>query len=140
MFLISSTQKQPEVFCKKIALKKFAVFTGKHLFQSVFFNKVAGWDLQLHYKRDLHRCFPVTFAKLLRTHFFNRTSSEASSVQHFLRNDLHCFQKSRIQYFQNQEEGAVARRHSRNTPIIFRQITLPNASSFILMIAGKLLA
>ena len=31
-----------EVFCKKGALGNFAKFTGKHLRQSLFFNKVAG--------------------------------------------------------------------------------------------------
>ena len=37
----NSLQKQsPEVFCKKGVLKKFAKFTGKHLYQSIFFNKV----------------------------------------------------------------------------------------------------
>ena len=36
-------QKQPpEVFSKKGVLKNFAKFTGKHLCQSLFFNKVAG--------------------------------------------------------------------------------------------------
>ena len=31
-----------EVFCKKGVLRNFTKFTGKHLFQSLFFNKVAG--------------------------------------------------------------------------------------------------
>ena len=31
----------PEVFCKKGVLRNFAKFTGKHLCQSLFFNKVA---------------------------------------------------------------------------------------------------
>ena len=31
-----------EVFCKKSVLRNFAKFTGKHLCQSLFFNKVAG--------------------------------------------------------------------------------------------------
>ena len=31
-----------DVFCKKGVLKNFAKFTGKHLFQSLFLNKVAG--------------------------------------------------------------------------------------------------
>ena len=36
-------QKQPpEVFYKKSALRNFTKFTGKHLCQSLFFNKVAG--------------------------------------------------------------------------------------------------
>ena len=32
-----------EVFCKKGALRNFAKFTRKHLRQSLFFNKVAGF-------------------------------------------------------------------------------------------------
>ena len=32
----------PEVFCKKGDLRNFAIFTGKHLTQSLFFNKVTG--------------------------------------------------------------------------------------------------
>ena len=31
----------PEVFCKKRVLRNFTDFTGKHLCQSLFFNKVA---------------------------------------------------------------------------------------------------
>ena len=32
----------PEVFCKNGVLRNFAKLTGKHLYQSLFFNKVAG--------------------------------------------------------------------------------------------------
>ena len=32
---------RPEVFCKKVVLKNLEKFTGKHLCQSLFFNKVA---------------------------------------------------------------------------------------------------
>ena len=32
----------PEVFCKKGVLRSYAKFTGKYLYQSLFFNKVAG--------------------------------------------------------------------------------------------------
>ena len=35
-------RSRPEVFCKKGVLRNFAKFTGKHLCQSLFFNKVAG--------------------------------------------------------------------------------------------------
>ena len=38
--LLSSSR--PEVFCKKSILKNFTKFTGKHLCQSLFVNKVAG--------------------------------------------------------------------------------------------------
>ena len=36
-------KQPPELFYKKCALKNFAKFTGKHLCQSLFFNKVAGF-------------------------------------------------------------------------------------------------
>ena len=58
-------QKQPqEVFCKKDVLRNFTKFTGKHLCQSLFLNKVA----------DL-RCFPVNVAKFLRAPFLQNTSA-----------------------------------------------------------------
>ena len=45
---------------KKGVLRNFAKLTGKHLCQSLSFNKVAG-------ARLWHRCFPVNFVKFLRT-------------------------------------------------------------------------
>ena len=48
---------RPEVFCKKTFLWNFIKFTWKHLCQSLFFNKAAGWRLQ----RLWHSCFPVNF-------------------------------------------------------------------------------
>ena len=32
-----------KVFCKKGVLRNFVKFTGKHLCQSLFLNKVSGW-------------------------------------------------------------------------------------------------
>ena len=59
-----------EVFCKKGALKNFAKFIGKHLYQGLFFNKVAGLrPATLLKKRLWHRCFPVNSVKFLRTPF-----------------------------------------------------------------------
>ena len=51
---------RPEVFCKKGVLKNLAKFTAKHLCWSLFF---------ILKKRLQHRCFPVNFAKFLRTLF-----------------------------------------------------------------------
>ena len=31
-----------KIFCKEGVFRNFAIFTGKHLHQSLFFNKVAG--------------------------------------------------------------------------------------------------
>ena len=61
---------RPEVFCKKGVLRKFTKFTGKHLCQILFFNKVA--DLRpatLLKKRLWHNCFAVNFVRFLRTPF-----------------------------------------------------------------------
>ena len=60
---------------KKGVLRNFAKFTGKHLCQSLSFNKFA--DLRpatLFKKRLWHRYFPVNFAKFLRTPFLQNTS------------------------------------------------------------------
>ena len=56
-------QKQPaEVFYIKGVLKNFIKFTGKHLRQSLFFNRVAGLGpVTLFKKRLWYRCFPVQF-------------------------------------------------------------------------------
>ena len=35
---------RPEVFCKNSVLRNFTKFTGKHLCQSLFLNKVAGLE------------------------------------------------------------------------------------------------
>ena len=60
---------------KKGDLKNFAIFTGKHLCRSFFFNKVAGLrPASLLKKRLRHRCFPVNFGKFLRTPFLQNTS------------------------------------------------------------------
>ena len=61
---------RPEVFCEKDVLRNFAKFTGKHLCQSLFFNKIAGLRPATLLKNRLwHRCFPVNFAKFPRTTF-----------------------------------------------------------------------
>ena len=59
---------RPEVFCKKGVLRNFTKFIGKHLCQSLFFNKVVRLKpATLLKKRPWHRCFPVNFVKFLRT-------------------------------------------------------------------------
>ena len=59
-----------KVFCKKGSLRNFANFTGKHMYQCLFFKKVAGLrPTTLLKKRHWHRCFPLSFTKFLRTPF-----------------------------------------------------------------------
>ena len=67
---------------KKGVLKNFTKFTGKHLCQSLLFNKVGGLTpVTLFKKRLWHRCFLVNFMKFLRTPSFTKhlrtTASEA---------------------------------------------------------------
>ena len=61
---------------KKDIFKNFSKFTGKHLCQGFFFNKAAGIfaGRQLLKKALWHKCFPVNFAKFLRTPFLKNTS------------------------------------------------------------------
>ena len=43
----------PEVFCKKCVFRNFEKFTGKHLYQRLFFNKVAGLACNFMKKESL---------------------------------------------------------------------------------------
>ena len=86
-------QKQPpEVFCKKRCSWKFRKIHRKTPVPESLFNKVAGLrPATLLKKRLWHRCFPVNFAKFLRTPFLQNTSgrlllkNESSNI---LSNDL----------------------------------------------------
>ena len=60
---------------KKGVLKNFTKFTGNHLCQSLFLNKVAGLRPATLLKKKLwHRCFPVNFLKFLSAPFLQNTS------------------------------------------------------------------
>ena len=61
---------RPKMPCKKGVLRNFTKFTWKQLCQSLCFNKVADLSPATLFKERLwHRCFPVKFAKFLRTTF-----------------------------------------------------------------------
>ena len=67
------------MFCKQGIIKYFRKFSEKHLFQSLFFNKVAGLRPAALLKNRLrHRCFPVNFVKCFVT-FPYRTPLMAAS-------------------------------------------------------------
>ena len=78
---------RPEVFFQKGVLRNFAKFTGKHLCQSLFFNKVAGLKAMAQTLREtgtgetlaqvtkrLWQGFPVNFVKFLRAPFLQNYS------------------------------------------------------------------
>ena len=62
------------MFYKKGVPENLAKFTGKHLFLSLYINKVKGVrTANLLKKRLWRRCFPVNLAKFLRTPFLEIT-------------------------------------------------------------------
>ena len=65
---------RPEEFCKKGIFKSFTKFT-ENICARVSFNKVAGLRPATFLKERIwHSCFPVNFAKFLRTPFLQNTS------------------------------------------------------------------
>ena len=61
----------------ELVLRNSTKFAGKHLCQSHFLNKVAGLRFTTLLKKRLwHRCFPMNFAKFLRTPFLQNISAE----------------------------------------------------------------
>ena len=60
---------------KKVSLKNFTKFTGKHLCQSLFFNKVASLRPE-----TLAQVFSREFCEIFKNTFFYRTPPVAASV------------------------------------------------------------
>ena len=64
-------QKQPpEVFYQKSVLRDFTKFTGKHLCQSLSFNKVAGLSSATFLKKRLAQVFSCEFYEIFKNNFF----------------------------------------------------------------------
>ena len=57
---------RPKVFCKNSVLRNFIKFTGKHLCQSFFFNKVK--------KETLAKVFSCEFCEISKITFLQKTS------------------------------------------------------------------
>ena len=83
MDIVVSRSSHQRCYVKNGVLRNFAKFTGKNLCEftgknlcdSHFFNKVASLRAAALLKMILwHRCFPVNFAKFLRTPFLQNTS------------------------------------------------------------------
>ena len=75
--LLMTTYRSSHQTCSIIkgGLRNFAKFTGKHLCQSLFFNKVTGLRPATLLKKGLwHRCFLLNFAKFPRTPFLQNLS------------------------------------------------------------------
>ena len=73
-FYFNNFWKQPpEVFYQKGVPENFAKFTGKHLCQSLFFNKVAE-------KETLAQVFSCEFCKIFKNTFFTEHLRTTASV------------------------------------------------------------
>ena len=64
---------------KKGVLRNFTKFTGKHLCQSLFFNKVSGGTCNFIKKENLAQAFSCEFCKICRNDFSYRTPPVAAS-------------------------------------------------------------
>ena len=70
-------KQPPEEFHKKAILKYFVIFTGKHLWWSLFFNKVEGHQTCGFIKKRLqYRYFLVNFGKFIRTTILKKISEQ----------------------------------------------------------------
>ena len=80
--LSHTRSSRQEVFCEKGVLRNFIKFTGKHLCQSLFFNKVV--DLRpatcnFIKKETLAQMFSFEFCEISKKTFFYRTPLLAAS-------------------------------------------------------------
>ena len=65
------------MFYKKGALKDFAEFTGKHLCQSLFLNKVAGSRPATFIKKEsLAQVFSCEFCKIFKKPFYRTPTDD----------------------------------------------------------------
>ena len=81
-----SRSSRAEVFCKKGVLGNFTKFTGKHLYQSLLFNKVTGlWPATL-LEKTLSHVFSCEFCEISKNTFFYRTPLVAVSGIFFIQN------------------------------------------------------
>ena len=74
LFHVNAQKQPPRLFYKKVFLK-VSQNSQQNTCQSLFFNKVAGFNLELYQKKTLwHRCFSLNFEKILKTPFLQNTS------------------------------------------------------------------
>ena len=76
MFYRSS---RPDIFCRKDVLRKFEKFTGKHLYQSLYFNKGAGQACNFINIEILAQVFSCEFCEISKNTFSYRTPLVAAS-------------------------------------------------------------
>ena len=80
---MSSKNEKPDVFCKKSVLRNFAKFTGKHLRQGLYFNKVAGLASNFIKIETMSQVPSCEFCKISKNTFCSRTPQVAAYVKSF---------------------------------------------------------
>ena len=83
----------PDVFCEKGVLKEFAKFTGKHLCQRLFFNKVAGLRPATLLNKTLTQVFSCECCEILKNNFFYRTPPVTACVQTAFKTNFTIYRK-----------------------------------------------
>ena len=71
MCMCTCRNSRPKVFCKKGVLRNFSKFRGKHLYQSLFLNKVIKKEAQV---------FSCEFCEISKNTFFTEHLWAAASV------------------------------------------------------------
>ena len=66
------------MFCKKDVLRNVAKFTGKHLYQRLFSDKVAGLACNLIKKESLAQVFSCQFCEISKNTVFSGTPQVAA--------------------------------------------------------------
>ena len=82
MQTITRQKQSPDMFRKKVVLRNFKKFTGKHLCQSLFFNNVAGLRPQacnFIKKETVAQVFSCEFCEIFMNTFLYRTPLGAAS-------------------------------------------------------------
>ena len=119
-------------FCKKDVFKNFAKFTGKCLCQSLFLHENPGLPQTCNFKKKRlwHRCFPVNFAKFLRTPFFTEQLQWLLlSITHH-RLCLFVFQGKFPKMVQNQLCGAVLQ-NSQHPALLCKKDNITRVSGIL---------
>ena len=83
--IVNFRSSRPAVFYKKGGIKNFANFTGKHLCQSLFFNKLqAEAACNFIKKENLTQMFPCEFCEISMKIFSYRTPPFAAFQNYIL--------------------------------------------------------
>ena len=77
---------RPELFCKRVVLRNFAKLTGKHLCQSLFFNKVSGLRpvpeaCNFIKNETMQQVFSCEFFEISKNSFSYRSDPVAASAK-----------------------------------------------------------